>query len=171
MARFVSDNPKSCKTVSLTPSGIAISSTGPSGTVNTSASSSSLERGQSVILQFTGGTAGGFTSNAEYFVIPGSTSGSFQIASTKEDAMVGNYISGASGNAGAGTTFPIYRVGGVLYVGTGGDLNIRGLDNKDTGLSSFSVMKNIPDSGVYPFMIKDICPSGTSATDLIAWCD
>lgn len=171
MPRFVSDNPCSSRSLTLTPSGIAISSTGASGTVNTSASSSSLIRGQSVILNFSGGSAGGFVSNAEYYVIPGATSGSFQIASTKGNAINGVPLLTASGNAGAGTAYNVFPVGGTIYVGTGGNINMRGLSVEDTGLSSFCLHKNVPDGAVYPYMVGNICASGTSASDIIVWSD
>lgn len=168
MARFVTDNPCSAKALTITPSGIAISSTGASGTVNTSATVASLERGQSVILSFTGGSAGGFTTNAEYYVIP-VASGSFRIAATKADAMNGTYISGASGNASSGTVAPVYKVDGTLYFGTGGTALLRGMDNRDTGLSSFVTHTNIPDGSIYPMMIRDILASGSSVSSLVVW--
>ena len=170
MARFVSDNPKNSRALTVNTTGFTITSTGPSGTVNVSTDASSLEKGQSVILHFTGGSAGGFTSDGEYFVIP-VASGSFRVASTKANALNSNYISGASGNAGGGTAYGCYKVGGTLYTGTGGDINMRGIGVEDTGLSSFCVHKNVPDSAVYPFMIKDICGSGTTATNFVVWVD
>lgn len=170
MARFVTDNPKNSRALTVDTTGFTITSTGPSGTVNVSTSVASLERGQSVILHFTGGTAGGFTSDGEYFVIP-VASGSFRVAATRADALNGTYISGASGNAGGGTAYGCYKVGGTLYTGIGGDINMRGLGVEDKGLSSFCVHKNVSDGAVYPFMIKDICASGTTASDFVVWVD
>jgi hypothetical protein len=170
MARFVSDNPKNSKALTVNTTGFTITSTGPSGTVNVSTSVAALERGQSVILHFTSGTAGGFTNDGEYFVIP-VASGSFKVASTRANAINDVYLASASGNAGGGTAYGCYKVGGTLYTGTGGDINMRGLGVEDTGLSSFCVHKNVADSAVYPFMIKDICGSGTSASDFVIWVD
>lgn len=171
MARFVSDNPKSSRSLTIVSGGYTISSTGASGTVNTSTDCSAMARGERVVLSLTSGSANGFTNNAEYYVIP-VASGSFRIASSQANAFAGTYLSSASGNAGVGTALPVQRVGGTIYVGTGGNLYVRGFGNEDTGLSSFSVAKNIPDSGVYPFMIGDILGcSGSTASDVIVWCD
>lgn len=171
MARFVSDNPKSSRSLTITPSGITVSGTAASGTVGTSTSASSLQKGQSVILVFTGGSAGGFVSAAEYFAIP-VASGSFQIASTHANAMNGIPLTSASGNAGAGVAYPVYGLGGTVYFGTGGDALVRGLGVSDTGLSSFCLHKNIADGAVYPFMLKDIVmTSGSTVSDLVCWSD
>lgn len=165
--RQVNSNPTNNKTISITT--YAFSATGASGTI-TGTGVAALERGQSIFLDLTDGSSNGYTDTSEYFVIPvGATS--FKIAATKQDALRGDYISGASGNAGAGTIYPNINVGGVVYIGVGGDVNMRGINNKDTGTSAFSLHKNAPDGMTFPFMIKDISASGTTATDIIAWCD
>jgi len=69
-----------------------------------------------------------------------------------------------TGDAGAGTVYPTYRVGGVLYVGTGGTLYLRGLQGK-----SFSPHVNIPGGTVIPFMIKDVLSQGSTASNLVIW--
>lgn len=171
MARFVSDNPKNSRSLTIVSGGYIISSTGASGTVNVSTNCSAMKKGDSVILGFAGGTAGGFTNHSEYFIIP-VASGSFKIAATQADAFAGTYISGASGNAGTGVAYPVQKVGGTPYIGTAGDLYVRGIGVKDTGLSSFSVSKNMADGSVYPFMIGDILGcSGSTASDIVVWCD
>jgi hypothetical protein len=161
----VNSNPTSNAGITVTT--YAFSATGASGTV-TGTGVSALKTGQSIILGLNGATAQGYTKNGEYFVIPvnGTT---FKIASTKAKAMAGTYLSTASGNAGAGTIYPNIEVGGVLFAGTGGNANLRGFSVCDTGLTSFSIHKNIPDGSVLPFMVKDICASGTTASDLISW--
>lgn len=164
----VRSNPTMNSTITLTT--YTISSTGASGTVNVSTDCSAMERGKSVLLNFTGGSAGGFVSNEEYWVIP-VASGSFRVASTKANALNGTYVSGASGNAGAGTVYPNYRVGGVIFVGTTGNLNLRGYANETTGVSSFSLHKNIPDSSFLPVMVREVSASGTTASDICCWYD
>lgn len=156
---------------SLTITSYTIVSTGASGTITVSGSQniSSLQRGQSIITAFSGGSAQGFTTLGEYFVIPVNAT-SFKVAASKAEALKGTYLTSASGNAGAGTLYPNYSIGGVLYVGTGGTLNIRGMDNTVSGGASFSLHKNIPDASILPFMIKDINASGVSGVaDLVKW--
>ncbi len=143
------------------------SATGASGTV-TGTAVDGLEKGQSIILGLSGNSAGGYTKNEEYFVIPVDAT-HFKIAATRADALNGTYIATASGNAGGGTVYPNFRVGGTLYIGTGGDINLRGIQVSETGLTSFSIHKNVSDGSMVPTMIKDICASGTTATDLIGW--
>lgn len=165
--RQVNSNPTNNKRISLDT--YSFTATGASGTV-TGTGVSALERGQSIFLDLTGGSSVGYSDEAEYFVIPVDST-HFRIAATKQDALRGNFISGASGDAGAGTVYPNINVGGVVYIGVGGDVNIRGINNKDTGVNSFTLHKNTADGMVLPFMIKDISTSGTTATDIAAWCD
>jgi len=164
----VHGNPTSNFNISTTT--YAFDTTGPSGTINASVDMSALKCGQSMILSIDGGTAEGFTDQEEYFVIPVS-SGVIRIADSKEDAMDGNYISGASGDASTGTIYPIYKVGGVLVTNTAGNLYIRGLQNADRGLDSFSLQVTTSNGDILPFMIKDIMTSGLTADKLVVWMD
>lgn len=164
----VRGNPTS--NMNITTTTFTFTGTGASGTITVSGDCSSLERGQSVILDISGGTSGGYTDNSEYFVIP-VASGSFRIAETKEDAFDGEYISGASGNAGSGTIYPIYKVGGILVANTAGNMYIRGIQNMSTGLSSFSLHTTVADGSIVPFLVKDISTSGLTAAGLVAWQD
>jgi hypothetical protein len=132
------------------------------GGVVTMTDAEQLERGQSVFLDITNGDAEGFEKDVEYFVIPVSAT-SIALAATREDAFDEVAIT-TTGNAGGGTIYPVYRVGGVLYVGTGGTLYLRGLQGK-----SFSPHVNIPDGTVLPFMIKDVLSQGSTALDLVVW--
>lgn len=155
----VNSNPTSNETITL--STYAFTATDEGGVV-TMANAEQLERGQSVFLDITGGDAVGFEEDVEYFVIPVDAT-HIALAATYTDAMNGVVIE-TTGDAGAGTVYPTYRVGGVLYVGTGGTLYLRGLQGK-----SFSPHANIPDGTVIPFMIKDVLSQGSTATDLVAW--
>lgn len=132
------------------------------GGVVTMANAEQLERGQSVFLDITDGDDEGFKEDVEYFVIPVDAT-HIALAATYTDAMNGIAIE-TTGDAGAGTVYPTYRVGGVLYVGTGGTLYLRGLQGK-----SFSPHVNIPDGTVLPFMIKDVLSQNSTASDLVVW--
>jgi hypothetical protein len=132
------------------------------GGVVTMTDAEQLERGQSVFLDITGGDDEGFKEDVEYFVIPVNAT-SIALAATYTDAMNGIAIE-TDGDAGPGTVYPVYRVGGVLYVGTGGTLYLRGLQGK-----SFSPHVNIPDGTVLPFMIKDVLSQNSTASDLVVW--
>jgi len=155
----VNSNPTANESITL--STYAFTATGEEGVV-TMANAEQLERGQSVFLDITGGDAEGFEEDVEYFVIPVDTT-HIALAATYTDAMNGIAIE-TTGDAGAGTVYPTYRVGGVLYVGTGGTLYLRGLQGE-----SFSPHVNIPDGTVLPFMIKDVLSQGSTASDLVVW--
>jgi hypothetical protein len=151
----------------ITTTTYSVTSTGASGTLNAN-SIGNLERGSSFIIDLNSGSAQGFTDLSEYFVIPVNAN-SIRIAATKADAFDGNYISGASGNAGAATVYPNYKVGGILVINTAGNVYVRGLGNNDTGFSSFSLQTTVADGSVLPFMIKDLCASGLTAGGLVCW--
>jgi len=155
----VNSNPTANESITL--STYAFTATGEEGVV-TMANAEQLERGQSVFLDITGGDAMGFEKDVEYFVIPVDAT-HIALAATYTDAMNGIAIE-TTGDAGAGTVYPTYRVGGVLYVGTGGTLYLRGLQGE-----SFSPHVNIPDGTVLPFMIKDVLSQGSTASDLVVW--
>jgi len=155
----VNSNPTANETITL--STYAFTATGEGGVV-TMANAGQLERGQSVFLDITGGDAVGFKEDVEYFAIPVDAT-HIALAATYTDAMNGVAIE-TTGDAGGGTVYPTYRVGGVLYVGTGGTLYLRGLQGK-----SFSPHVNIPDGTVIPFMIKDVLSQGSTASDLVVW--
>ena len=155
----VNSNPTSNETITL--STYAFTATDEGGVV-TMANAGQLERGQSVFLDITTGDAEGFKEDVEYFVIPVDAT-HIALAATYTDAMNGIVIE-TTGDAGAGTAYPTYRVGGVLYVGTGGTLYLRGLQGK-----SFSPHVKIPDGTVLPFMIKDVLSQGSTASDLVIW--
>ena len=104
----------------------------------------------------------GFKENVEYFAIPVDAT-HIELAATYTDAMNEKVIE-TTGDAGPGVIYPVYRVGGVLYVGTGGTLYLRGLQGK-----SFSPHVNIPDGTVLPFMIKDVLSQNSTASDLVVW--
>lgn len=154
----------------ISTSTYVFASTGPSGTITASGDISDLEVGQSIILSITGGTSGGFTTNQEYFVIP-VASGSFKIADSREDAFDGTYVTGASGDAGSGTIYPSYKVGGVLVTNTAGNVYVRGLQNKTRGFSGFSLTTTSIDGSVIPFLISELSTSGLTAGGLVAWMD
>jgi hypothetical protein len=156
MAKQINGNPMGNR--SLTIESFAFSETGASGMV-TSVGASGLEVGQSVFLSSGNGS---FVADTEYFVIP-TDSGSFQIAETKSDALNGVYFD-ASGDVGSGTVYPTFQVGGIIYVGTTGHLNCRGIVSKE-----FSLHKNISNGSLLPFFIKDINSKDTTASDLVAW--
>lgn len=155
----VNSNPTANESITL--STYAFTATDEGGVV-TMANAEQLEKGQSVFLDITDGDAEGFEKDVEYFVIPVDTT-HIALAATYTDAMNGKVIE-TTGNAGAGTVYPTYRVGGVLYVGTGGTLYLRGLQGK-----SFSPHVNIPSGTVLPFMIKDVLSQGSTASDLVVW--
>lgn len=155
----VNSNPTVNGNITLTT--YAFTATNAGGVV-TMANAEQLERGQSVFLDITGGDDEGFEEDVEYFVIPVDAT-HIALAATYTDAMNGIVIE-TTGDAGAGTVYPTYRVGGVLYVGTGGTLYLRGLQGK-----SFSPHVNIPDGTVLPFMIKDVLSQGSTALDLVVW--
>jgi co-chaperonin GroES (HSP10) len=155
----VNSNPTANESITL--STYAFTATDEGGVV-AMANAEQLERGQSVFLDITGGNAMGFEEDVEYFVIPVDDT-HIALAATREDAFDDVAIT-TNGNAGAGTVYPTYRVGGVLYVGTGGTLYLRGLQGK-----SFSPHVNIPDGTVLPFMIKDVLSQGSTASDLVIW--
>lgn len=160
----VRENPTVNKTLTLTT--YAITSTAASGVIN-STGIEALERGTSILLHLNGGTAQGFTEGTEYFIIPVGTN-SAKLASSFENSLIGINIT-TTGDAGAGTVYPNYMIGGVLFVGTGGNVNIRGDGVSDTGSSSFSLHKNIADGSLIPLMIDCVSASGTTATDLVSW--
>lgn len=160
----VNSNPTSNFNVSLTT--YTFTATGEGGRV-TAEGVSALERAQSVILSITSGTAEGFTTLTEYFVIPVDAT-HIDLAETKEDAKNGVVIT-TTGDAGGGTIYPNYRIGGVIYVGVGGDVNMRGFSEDEKGTASFSLHKNLSDGAILPFMIKDISTYLTTATDIVAW--
>ena len=163
MPRQVLKNPTNNKSITLTTYSFASTST--NGTVTSGSDISAITLGQSVFLDITGGTAEGFTTLQEYFAIPVDAN-NIKLASTYNNAVAGVNIT-TTGNAGGGTIFPTYRVGGVLWIGTGSELNIRGLDS-----DTFSIHKNLPDGDFFPCMIKDISAhslTGTVASDLVAW--
>lgn len=148
----------------ITLSTYVFTATGENGvvTVTSPVDVSAIKRGQSVFLDITGGDDEGFKKDVEYFVIPVDAT-HIALAATYTDAMNGIAIE-TTGDAGAGTVYPTYRVGGVLYVGTGGTLYLRGLRGK-----SFSSHVKIPDGTVLPFMIKDVLSQGSTASDLVVW--
>ena len=154
----VSKNPSLNKTITI-ESPIAFSSTGVDGLV-TGTNFSTLIRGQRVRVTVTGGTAQGFTTARDYFVIPVSST-EIKLAESRSDALKSINIT-TTGNAGAGTLAPAYLVGGVLYVGTEGYVNIRGIDSE-----VFSVHKGL--QGWVPPMVGEIHSVDTTATDIVGW--
>lgn len=155
----VNSNPTANEGITL--STYAFTATDEDGVV-TIANAGQLERGQSVFLDITGGDAEGFEEDVEYFVIPVDAT-HIALAATYTDAM-NEIVIETTGDAGVGTAYPTYRVGGVLYVGTGGTLYLRGLQG-----DSFSPHVNIADGTVLPFMVKDILSQGSTASDLVGW--
>jgi hypothetical protein len=158
----VNSNPTANGNITLTTYKFSSTGTGGVITAATSVDVSAIKRGQSVFLGITGGDDEGFKENVEYFAIPVDAT-HIELAATYTDAMNEIAIE-TDGDAGAGTIYPTYRVGGVLYVGTGGILYLRGLQGK-----SFSPHVNIPDGTVLPFMIKDVLSQGSTASDLVIW--
>lgn len=158
----VNSNPTANESITL--STYVFTATGEGGVVTVTApvDVSAIKRGQSVFLDITGGDNEGFKEDVEYFVIPVDAT-HIALAATYTDAMNGIVIE-TTGDAGAGTVYPTYRVGGVLYVGTGGTLYLRGLQGE-----SFSPHMNIPNGTVLPFMIKDVLSQGSTASDLVVW--
>jgi hypothetical protein len=158
----VNSNPTANESITL--STYVFTATGEDGVVTVTApvDVSAIKRGQGIFLSIDTGNAQGFEQDVEYFAIPINAT-SIALAATREDAFDGVAIT-TDGNAGAGVIYPVYRVGGVLYVGTGGTLYLRGLQGK-----SFSPHVNIPDGTVLPFMIKDVLSQGSTASDLVIW--
>jgi len=158
----VNSNPTVNGNITLTT--YEFSSTGAGGvvTVTTPVDVSAIKRGQGIFLDITSGAAEGFKEDVEYFAIPINAT-SIALAATRENAFDGVAIT-TTGDAGAGVIYPVYRVGGVLYVGTGGDLSMRGIMSKE-----FSDHKNIPDGTWFPCMIGDIKSQGSTASDLVIW--
>ena len=158
----VNSNPTANESITL--STYIFTATGENGvvTVTSPVDVSAIKRGQSVFLDITGGDDEGFEEDVEYFVIPMDDT-HIALAATYTDAMNGIAIE-TTGDAGPGTVYPTYRVGGVLYVGTGGTLYLRGLQGK-----SFSPHVKIPDGTILPFMIKDVLSQGSTASDLVVW--
>lgn len=148
------------------------SQTGPSGTITMSGTSnvSTVQTGDSLIVSLTtpGATSGGYTHLGEYFTINGSSaSGSLQVATTKANALAGTPDLTASGANGSGTLYMNSPVGGRLYVGTSGNLFMKGV-----GEGSSFVMHNAAPAGtVVPLMIGLVSASGTTASNLVAWDD
>ena len=163
----VNKNPTSNSNLTLTT--YKFSATGASGTVTASGgvNFSNLKTGSSVFLDLGAGTSNGYTDNGEYFVIA-STSGSLQLASTETYAMTGVPDLTASGDAGSGTIYPNYKVGGILVTNVSGATYIRGINVSDTGWDSFSLHTTSADGEIVPFMIKDVSSSGTAATGLFS---
>jgi len=158
----VNSNPTVNGNITLTT--YEFSSTGKDGVVTVTApvDVSAIKRGQGIFLSIDSGNAQGFKQNVEYFAIPEDAT-HIALAATYTDAMNGIAIE-TTGDAGAGVIYPVYRVGGVLYVGTGGDLSMRGIMSKE-----FSDHKNIPDGTWFPCMIGDIKSQGSTASDLVVW--
>jgi hypothetical protein len=158
----VNSNPTANESITL--STYVFTATGEGGvvTVTSPVDVSAIKRGQSVFLDITGGDAEGFEKDVEYFVIPVDAT-HIALAATYTDAMNEKVIE-TTGDAGPGVIYPVYRVGGVLYVGTGGDLSIRGIMGKE-----FSDHKNIPDGTLFPCMVGDIKSQGATASDLVVW--
>ena len=159
MAKQVFGNPKRLDSVDLTT--YAVTATGASGTVTSSANISSLKPGQSIFLAFDGGSSGGYTSSGQYYVIPKS-SGQIQVATTKQNAILRSPDLTASGNAGAGDIRPNVQIGGTIFVGTGGDILARGIES-----DSFELIKNVADGQLLPYMLGDVATSGTTASDIL----
>ena len=157
----VNSNPTANGNITLTTYEFSSTGTGGVITAATSVDVSAIKRGQGVFLDITNSDTG-FEEDVEYFVIP-MDDAHIALAATYTDAMNGIEIE-TDGDAGAGTIYPTYRVGGVLYVGNGGTLYLRGLQGK-----SFSPHVNIPDGTVLPFMIKDVLSQNSTASDLVVW--
>ena len=58
---------------------------------------------------------------------------------------------------------PLPGVSKALYVGTGGDIVLRG-----RGDSADSTWKNVPSGAILPIRVTHIRASGTSAADILA---
>jgi hypothetical protein len=165
MAEQLRGNPSINQTLgALTTYSFSATSTG--GSI-TGTGLNALARAQSILLSISGGTAQGFTTLAEYFVIPVNTT-TIYLASTPKNALDSVPIT-TTGNAGGGTIYPNYKIAGGLYVGTGGDINIRGYCNGGTGVTSFSVHKNVADGSMIPFMVDSISAYLTTAQDFVVW--
>jgi len=152
--------PRTNSTITIV-SGYPFTATGPSGAIT---GSNSFFIGQGFI--FSGASSGGYVSGSEYYVGSGSTSGTVYACAKRSDSYHNTFISGASGNAGAGAMIPIYPAGGMLWVGTSGNINARGAEVIGTG-TGFSIFSNVP-VGMFQFAVKDICASGTTANNLVA---
>lgn len=153
----------------ITVANLTITGTDDAATVTVSGGAGDLVLGQSVILSFSGGTAQGYTNLQEYYVIPVDAT-TFKIADSKEDAFNGTAIT-TTGDAGGGTVYPIYRVGGILVVNTAGNVYIRGLNNNTRGTTSFSLQTVESNGTLIPFMIKDFTTYQTTADDFVVWQD
>lgn len=161
----IRQNPTVNESFTVASGGYTFESTGASGVINSSGSGvSGLTRGQSFV--YSGATSGGFTHLAEYYVIPVAAN-QIKAAASFTDAINGSGIT----NSGvmSGKIYPIYSVGGSLFVGTSGNINIRGTENRSTGMTSFSLHSNIPNATLFPMMIKDVCASGTTVIGLVKW--
>lgn len=169
MSKQVNDNPTSNANITLTT--YAFSSTGASGTVNASGGVdfSNLTAGDSVFLSLGAGSSNGFTDVGEYFITSGPTSGAVQLSTTEANAIAGTPDLTASGDAGSGTLYPNYKVGGVPVTNTAGNCYIRGVRVSDTGWGSFSLHTTSTNGEYIPFMVKDISSSGTTASNIVGW--
>jgi hypothetical protein len=157
----IRQNPTSNQGITLTTYVFTSTTTNGTVTVTGPVNVSAIERGQSVMLVITGGTAQGFTTLQEYYAIPVNST-SIKLASTYQNAIIGTNIT-TTGNAGGGTIYPTYKVGGVVYVGTTGNVNCRGISSPN-----FTVLNAVP-VGFVPVMIKDIHSYNTTASNLVAW--
>lgn len=148
----------------------AFSSTGASGAVNASGgvSFANLSTGDSIILGPDNGSANGFTASGEYFIIA-ETSGACKLATTHANAIAGTPDTTASGDAGVGTIYPNYKVGGPFHAKDVGDVYLRGIGVKSTGWDTFSIYSVASGGHNCPYMIKDIASSGTTAGGIVSW--
>jgi hypothetical protein len=162
----VNANPTRNRPIVLTT--LAMTATGTSGTITLSGTEdvSSYKNGQSMIVIPSGGSAYGYVSGKEYFGFDFSAT-SFKVAATKALALTETDDVTLSGNAGDGSIYVNAQVGGVMWIGGSGDVNMRGIGDG----SVFVLHKNIANGSLLPFMVKDVCVSGTTASDLVAWDD
>lgn len=58
---------------------------------------------------------------------------------------------------------PITDIPKALYVGTGGDIAMRGVND-----GADQIWRNVPDGWVLPFRAQYVRATGTTATDLLA---
>lgn len=166
MSKQVQGNPTRNRSLSITSYTFS-ATTGSGGiTVTNGQDFSVFKNGQSLILKTSGGNAYGYENGGEYFAYS-ITSGSFKIAKTKKDAIIGSGDFSLSGNIGSGIIYPNYDVGGILFIGTSGDINMRGTAEG----CSFSLHQRVSDDSTFPFMIKDINASGTTAGNFVVWND
>lgn len=162
----VHGNPTRNETLSLDT--FEIVSTDASGYINVSSDISNLASGTEVIVTFDGGDANGWVDGETYYLIP-VTSGQVGMASSRVNAQIGGTVSGVvSGDAGAGDMYPVYHVGGTLFVGTGGTMSVKGIDS-----NSFSTHKNVDNGTLWPMMIEEIHTwvgtGNTNVSDCVAW--